>query len=154
MPFKECPECNEKYGPRTLKCVCGHEFRKGVPKLMKKKDIEPANDMVFRGETSLAEPEEKVTKKIKCDGKITIEELERALDPLKSTRNDNILTLENSVFVRGHLSGPIHNNKLILPFNSVFGKIVADENEGTLSIWIIDDRGDPDIIYMGAVAKT
>jgi len=155
---KSCPECQEQYGARTLKCTCGYEFRKGVfkPKLLRKKDIEPANTMVFTGdvEDSFTEPVEKVTKKVKCEGeKITLKELARACIPFESSRDNGTLTLNRSVFIRGHLSSPLYNKKLILPFNAVYAKIIADSGDGTMSIWNIDDRGDPDIIYMGAVAK-
>jgi len=27
MPYKICPSCSNKCGPRTLKCKCGHSFQ-------------------------------------------------------------------------------------------------------------------------------
>ena len=155
---KSCPECNTEHGARTLKCECGYEFRKGVykPKLMRKKDIEPKDTLVFKGdvELSLAEPEKKVTKKVKCDNKITLEQLEKACSPIEISKGNGTLTLDKSVFITAQLSSPLCNNKLVLPFNAVFAKIVADSDEGTMTVWTLDDRGDPDFIYIGAIAKT
>lgn len=35
MAMKVCPGCNKSSGPRTLKCACGHEFKKAEKKAVK-----------------------------------------------------------------------------------------------------------------------
>jgi len=164
---KTCPECQEQYGARTLKCTCGYEFRKGVlkVKILKKKDLEPVNDIVFKADEE--EDDEKsedfsranhATKKITLsldeEEKLNIDKLSQNTRPFNlSIDDDGKLILNGSVMIVGRgMDDCTHKSKPILPCSAVYAKIVADPKDGTLSVWVLVDSGEPDRVYLNAVA--
>ncbi|MBT6052947.1 hypothetical protein HN803_00110 [candidate division WWE3 bacterium] len=165
MPCKICPECNEGgMGVRTLKCKkCGHVFMKG-------KNETPKKPMKIKFEASVFDDEEqdekvedfsrknKATKKytlqLDDEEKLTVEKLAKNCKPFNhSIDDDGKFTMYGSVYIvdRG-MDDCTHKRKPILPCHGVFAKIVADPTDGTLAIWVLQEDGEPDRIYLNAVA--
>ncbi len=158
MPFKECPDCQEKYGVRTLKCTCGHVFIKGKAEKPKKpvKLTFDSTDDIEDDEENL--PQERTTKNITLnldeDEKLTIDKLAKNCKPFNRFIDDNgRLILDGSVFIVGRgMDDFTHKRKPILPCDAVYAKVIANKKDGTLSVWVLDSRGEPDRVYSNAVA--
>ena len=165
MPCKVCPECGEGgMGVRTLKCKkCGHVFMKG-------KNETPKKPMQIKFASAVLDDEEqdekaedfsrknKATKKytlnIDDDEKLTIDKLSQHTRPFeRSIDNSGNLVLEGAVMIVGRgMDDCTHKSKPILPCHAVYAKIVADFKDHTLSIWVLEDDGEPDRVYLNAVA--
>ncbi len=161
MPHKTCPECGEGgMGVRTLKCKsCGYVFMKGKNEIPKKpKKIKFDNDEFDEDEkVEDFSRKNKATKKITLDldeeEKLTFEKLANNCKPFNHSLDGNKLVLEGSVMVVGRgMDDFTHKRKPILPCHAVYAKVVADPKDGTLSVWVLVGSGEPDRIYMNAVA--
>ena len=162
MPCKVCPECGEGgMGVRTLKCKkCGYEFMKsknsGPKKPMKIKfdaideeeQDEKAEDFSRKNKAT-----KKITLQLEEDEKITIDKMAKNCKPFNHSFDDGKLTVFGSVYIvdRG-MDDCTHKRAPILPCHAVYSKIIVDPKDGTLSVWVLKDDGEPDRVYLNAVA--
>ena len=162
MPCKVCPECGEGgMGVRTLKCKsCGYVFMKGKadkPKKPPKIKFEVEDDFDVEEKVEDFSRKNKATKKyilkLDDDEKLTIEKLVRNCKPFEHTFDDKgKLTMYGSVYIveRG-MDECTHKRAPVLPCHGVFAKIVANPKDGTLSVWVLEEDGEPDRVYLNAV---
>jgi len=163
MPCKVCPECGEGgMGVRTLKCKkCGHEFMKGKadkPQKPMKIKFDPIDEEEQDEKAEDFSRKNKATKKytlqLDNDEKLTVDKLAKNCKPFEHTIDDDgKFTMYGSVYIvdRG-MDDCSHKRKPILPCHGVFAKVMADPKDGTLSIWVLVDDGEPDRVYLNAVA--
>jgi hypothetical protein len=166
MPCKVCPECGEGgMGVRTLKCKsCGYEFLKSKnagPKKPMKIKFDPSDAYDDEEQDEKAEDfsrKNKATKKytlqLEAEEKITVAKLVKNCKPLDHNFDgDGRLTMFGSVYIvdRG-MDNCTHKRSPVLPCHGVYAKIVADPNDGTLSVWVLEKDGEPDRVYLNAVA--
>ena len=163
MPLKICPECSEGSGVRTLKCKCGYVFMKGkadIPKKPMKIKFDTVNDDEDQDENHDNKVEdistEKVTKKINLslapEEKLTVDKLVIICKPFNNLIDDGKLIFEGYVFISGRgMDNCTYNSKPILPCQGVYAKVIANSKDGTLSVWVLDSNGEPDLVYLNAV---
>ena len=163
MPCKVCPECGEGgMGVRTLKCKkCGHVFMKGKadkpkkpPKLKFESVEEEIDDEKVEDFSRRNKATKKYTLQLEEEEKLTIDKLSQHTRPFnRSIDNNGNLVLQGAVMIVGRVMDDCtHKSKPILPCHAVYAKIVADFKDGTLSVWVLEDDGEPDRIYLNAVA--
>ena len=164
MPHKTCPECNEGgMGVRTLKCKnCGHVFMKGKNETPKKPmkikftsvEIEDEEDDKAENFSRKNKATKKYTLEIDEEEKLTVDKLAKNCKPFNHTIDrDGKFTMYGSVYIvdRG-MDSCTHKRKPVLPCHGVYAKVVANPNDGTLSVWVLEEDGEPDRIYLNAVA--
>ena len=157
-----CPECNEGMGVRTLKCKnCGHVFMKGKNEMPKKPmkmtfnsyDEEEQDDEKAENFSRKNKATKKITLQLEEEEKITIDKMAKNCKPFNHSFDDGKLTVFGSVYIvdRG-MDDCTHKRAPILPCHAVYAKIVVDPSDGTLSVWVLEDNGEPDRVYLNAVA--
>jgi hypothetical protein len=167
MPHKTCPECNEGgMGVRTLKCKkCGHVFMKGKSDVPQKPpkikfddydddDYDDHHDDKAEDFSRKNHATKKITLKIDKEERLTIDKLAKNCKPFyRYINDDGKLILNGSVMIVGReMDDCTHKNKPILPCHAVYAKVVANVKDGTLSVWVLTDDGEPDRVYLNAVA--
>jgi len=161
MPYKVCPDCQEQYGVRTLKCKkCDHVFLKGKvdkpkkpPKLTFDSGFEEEKEEKAEDFSRKNKATKKFTLEIDEEEKLTVDKLAKNCKPFNYTLdNDGKFTMFGSVYIvdRG-MDSCVHKRKPILPCHGVYAKVVANPNDGTLSVWVLEDDGEPDRVYLNAV---
>jgi len=165
MPCKVCPECGEGgMGVRTLKCKsCGYEFMKSKnagpkkpPKLKfdsTDEDEQEEQDEKVEDFSRVNHATKKITLSLDDEEKLTVDKLSQHTRPFNRSIEDNKLVLEGSVMIVGRgMDDCTHKSTPILPCHAVYAKIVADPKDGTLSVWVLTTDGNPDRVYINAVA--
>jgi len=163
MPLKVCPECGEGgMGVRTLKCKkCGHVFMKGKadipkksPKIKFEAEFEEEQDEKVEDFSRVNKATKKYTLDLEEEEKLTLDKLSQHTRPFERSIDANgNLVLEGAVMIVGRgMDSCTHKRKPILPCHAVYAKIVADFRDGTLSVWVLEDDGEPDRVYLNAVA--
>jgi len=163
MPLKVCPECGEGgMGVRTLKCKsCGYVFMKGKSELPQKapkikfedSDYEEEQDEKIEDLSRVNHATKKMTLSLDKEEKLTFEKLAKNCKPFHHSIDDGKLILNGSVMIVGRgMDECTYKRSPILPCHAVYAKIVADPKDGTLSVWVLVDDGEPDRVYLDAVA--
>jgi len=162
MPCKVCPECGEGgMGVRTLKCKkCGYEFMKGKadkpkkpPKLKFDSTDEDEQDEKAEDFSRANHATKKITLFLDDEEKLTFEKLSQNTRPFHRSIDGFKLVLDGSVLVTGRgMDECTHKRSPILPCHALYAKMVADRKDGTLSVWVLTTDGEPDRVYLNAVA--
>jgi len=161
MPCKVCPECGEGgMGVRTLK-KCGYEFLKSKNSGPKKPPKIKFDNESYEEQDEKAEDfsranhaTKKITLSLDDEERLTFDKLSQHTRPFHRSIDDNgKLVLEGSVMIVGRgMDDCTHKSSPILPCHAIYAKMVADPRDGTLSVWVLIGNGEPDRVYLNAVA--